>query len=89
MIWNGEAYSLATPSPQCLPIRTQIRINDLWYDILPQLPLKALPAEVGIHVLHYPQHLRSLVLVEPRTDRVCDGPETRNERVLGLVVSLF
>lgn len=82
-------YSFAAPRLQRFLICTQIRVDNLWHDIFPQLPLEALPTEIRIHVFHRSQYLRSLVLVEPRADSVRDGSEPRDERVFGLVVSLF
>jgi len=89
VISDKASYSFATLLLQTLLIRTQICVDHLWHDVFPQLPLEVLPVEIGIHVFHHSQHLRYLVLVEPRADCVRDGPETRSERVFGLVVSLF
>lgn len=79
------AYSFTTPCFETFLISSQVRVNDLRNDILPQLALKTLQIERGVNGLHEPLHLRALVLIKPRTNCLCDRAYGGHNRVFRLV----
>ena len=83
------SYLLATPRLQRLPVRTQVRIDDLGNDVFSKLALEVADIEGGVHRLHVSVHLRALVLVEPAANGRRDASQGRDDGILALVVLLL
>ena len=85
---HSATHRLATPRLQRFLVSGQVRVDDLWNDVFPQLPLERLKRERGVQQLHPALHLRVLRLFEPSTDRVRHRAHAAHDRVLRLVVGL-
>lgn len=82
----GWTHCLGAPHLQRRVVAVDVRVDQLWDDVLPQVPQEALSPELRVHLLHPLRHLGRLSLVEESPDSRRDGAHRRHERILRVLV---
>jgi hypothetical protein len=82
----GWTHCLGAPHLQRRVVAVDVRVDQLWDDVLPQVPQEALSPELRVHLLHPLRHLGRLSLVEESPDSRRDGAHRRHEGILRVLV---